>query len=139
MLKRRVQSEILNELESSDDEFYMDSYENDDLENSDGGNSDEDNSDKENVSSGSDIVINKKRKTVPLPESSSSSEDSDSDNYGPWQDVTIDDNIPKRFDFTSGTKTEGPQIPGNCTKPVDFFKLFFTAELVEKIVEETNR
>lgn len=87
-------------------------------------------------------LLIKKRRTVPLPTSSSSSEDEyttkRTDNYGPWVDVTLQDNVPYRIDFTSGDKTKGPQIPDNCTKPTDFLKLFFSDELIEKIVEKTN-
>lgn len=146
MPKRHLQKEIINELESSDDEFYLDSYDHEEINSC--GNSDSDSFEEEeeeegiDISTDSDIVVDKKRRTMPLPTSSSSSEDEytteRSDNYGPWLDVTLQDSVPYRINFTSGDKTEGPQIPDNCTKPTDFFKLFFSDELIEKIVEETN-
>ena len=130
------QKEIVNELESSDDEFYFDSYDHEEINSC--GNNDRDSFEEEeeiDISTDSDIVVNKKR-TVPLPTSSSCSEDEYTterrDNYGPWVDVTLQDNVSYRIDFTSGNKTEGPQIPDNCRKPTDFFKFFFLMNFSKK-------
>ncbi|TBU02002.1 transposase IS4, partial [Hamiltosporidium tvaerminnensis] len=103
----------------------------------------DDNENEENdndFSSDSDIIVNKRSRTIPLPSTSSSEEDvSETRDNRPWKDVTIEDNPPKRFDFISCVTNEGPQIHVDCTKPLDFFKLFFTDELIEKIVTEINR
>ena len=31
------------------------------------------------------------------------------------------------------------QVDSNCIEPIDFFKLFFTNELIDKLVEEITR
>ncbi|XP_071054999.1 piggyBac transposable element-derived protein 4-like [Onthophagus taurus] len=135
MRKKFLQDEIENELQSSDDEFYIDAPENDRL--------DSDNiSEESDSSSGSDIIVTKRQGTIPLPSSSSNSAEDENitqpGNFGPWQDVTCHDQVPDRILFTSGDKMVGPQIPDTCTKPIDFFKLFFTDELIIQIVEQTN-
>ncbi|TBU06827.1 transposase IS4 [Hamiltosporidium magnivora] len=144
MSKKDSCCEIVNEINSSDDEFFMDSF--DDKEECDKNsftNFVDDNENEENdndFSSDSDIIVNKRSRTIPLPSTLSIEEDvSETRDNRPWKDVTIEDNPPKRFDFISSVRNEGPQIPVDCTKPLDFFKLFFTDELIEKIVTETNR
>ena len=74
MPKRHLQKDIINELESSDDEFYLDSYDNEEIYscgNSDRGSFEEE--EKNDITIVSDIVVNKR--TVPLPTNSSNSED----------------------------------------------------------------
>ncbi|TBU20600.1 transposase IS4 [Hamiltosporidium tvaerminnensis] len=144
MSKKDSRGVIMNEIDSSDDEFFMDSFgDKEECDKNSFTNFVDDNENEENdndFSSDSDIIVNKRSRTLPLPSTSSSEEDvSETRDNRPWKDVTIEDNPPKRFDFISGVRNEGPQISVDCTKPLDFFKLFFTDELIEKIVTETNR
>ena len=46
--------------------------------------------------------------------------------------------VPPSIQFISGEKPTGPLISSNIKEPVDFFKLFFTDELVQKIICGTN-
>lgn len=40
--------------------------------------------------------------------------------------------------FKPGEKPAGPQVSSNVKESSDFFKLFFTDELVNKVIMETN-
>ena len=46
--------------------------------------------------------------------------------------------MPKRVNFSIGPKVTGPQIPSNIFEPIQFFKLFFSEQLVNGIIKETN-
>lgn len=123
MPKQHQQDKIINELESSNDKFYT-KYDNEELHDDENSGRD---SDEEDINSDSDIIINKRR-TIPLFSLSNSdeqhAENEREDNYGPWEDIAIQDNVPHKIDFTSGDKIDGSKIPGNCKKPIDFLKLF---------------
>ena len=79
--------------------------------------------------SGIEIIVTKRNRAIRLPSTSTRDEDiipvAREDNYEPWVNVTPQDSVPHRINFTSDDKAEGPQIPVNCGKPIDFFKLFF--------------
>ena len=60
------------------------------------------------------------------------------DHY-PWVDVIKQDNYYPKMDFTTGSKVTGPQISSFCSRPLQFFQLFFTDELIRKSVSETNK
>ena len=59
--------------------------------------------------------------------------------HSSWVDVSKQDNYYPNIDFTTGSKVTGPQIPVFCSTPLQFFQLFFTDELIRKIVSETNK
>ena len=66
----------------------------------------------------------------------SGDEDSDDDD-GEWRRLAEVDRGAVPIHFTA---TPGPiNIPENTTKPIDYFNLFFSDALIDKIVEETNR
>ncbi|KAK1347372.1 hypothetical protein LUQ84_003136 [Hamiltosporidium tvaerminnensis] len=115
MSKKDSRGEILNQIDSNDDEFFMDSFgDKEECDKNSFTNFEDDNQNEENdndFSSDSDVIGNKRRRIIPLPSTSSSEEDvSETRDNRPWKDVTIEDNPPKRFDFISGVRNEGPQI-----------------------------
>lgn len=55
-----------------------------------------------------------------------------------WNDVTHDDSYIYDYNFSIGQRNVEPRVPSSCTIPNEYFKLFFTEELIKKIVEETN-
>ena len=59
--------------------------------------------------------------------------------HSSWVNVSNQDNYYPNIDFTTGSKVTGPQIPSFCSTPLQFFQLFFTDELIRKIVSETNK
>ncbi|XP_066596608.1 piggyBac transposable element-derived protein 4-like [Prorops nasuta] len=85
-------------------------------------------------SSGSEIIPPKRgRMMVIESESEESLEDLDE-----WRDVTEEIDMPDRIPFNVSPKVIGPQIPTNIVQPIQYFKLFFTNELVNEIIKETN-
>ncbi|KAK2578322.1 hypothetical protein KPH14_012623 [Odynerus spinipes] len=85
-------------------------------------------------SSGSEIILpQRRRKIVIESESEESLEDLDE-----WRDVTEELDIPDRIHFSVSPKVIGPQIPTNIVQPIQYLKLFFTNELVNEIIKETN-
>ena len=62
----------------------------------------------------------------------------DSDESSEWENVTERDDIFQQIKFTVSPKVTGPQISPNIIEPIDIFKLFFTDELVDNIIKETN-
>lgn len=96
----------------------------------------EDNSDydSDTSSSGSEIVLPKRRRMrIIESESEDSLEDVDK-----WRDVTEELVIPERIHFSVSPKVIGPQVPSNIVQPIQYFKLFFMDELVNEIIKETN-
>ncbi|CAK9810345.1 PiggyBac transposable element-derived protein 4 [Anthophora quadrimaculata] len=55
-----------------------------------------------------------------------------------WIWCTESEETPPRVQFMQGEKPAGAQISSNVKEPIDFFKLFFTDELINEIVRETN-
>ena len=55
-----------------------------------------------------------------------------------WISITEGVYIPQRINFSFGSKVPGPQISSNTFEPIQIFKLFFTDQLVDEIVKETN-
>lgn len=56
-----------------------------------------------------------------------------------WRNVVNQDTEGVKIPFTTGTKPVGPQTGHHCQEPIDFFKLFFTDELMNNILEQTNK
>jgi len=55
-----------------------------------------------------------------------------------YKNVTLKDIDPPRLNHSLGQKTNGPQVPVHCVTPLQFFRLFFTSEMINKITAETN-
>ena len=55
-----------------------------------------------------------------------------------YKNVTLKDIDPPRLNHLLGQKTIGPQVPIHCVTPLQFFRLFFTSEMMKKITAETN-
>jgi hypothetical protein len=141
----------MDEFDTSDDEFYMDDdcdeshidneeFSDDDLHIDDGNM---DNSeDRHNISmsdSGSDIV-QRRRRPRPLVFSDDEDEDIIERNmFGDWYNITQNYQPPPIIPFTTGTSSPGAQVDDSVEKPIDFFNLLFTDEIINKIVFETNR
>ena len=86
------------------------------------------------LSSGSEIILLKRRRMRVIE---SESEDSPED-LDEWRDVTEELDIPDRIHFSVSPKVIGPQVPTDIVQPIQYFKLFFTNELVNEIIKETN-
>ena len=85
-------------------------------------------------SSGSEIILPKRRRMRVIE---SESEDSPED-LDEWRDVTEELDIPDRIHFSVSPKVIGPQVPTNIVQAIQYFKLFFTNELVNEIIKKTN-
>lgn len=85
----------------------------------------------------SDIIIVRKKRRIQIIESDSEEEDAPPADTNTWSDITGSDIPLPRINFSTGNKIQGPQI-FNIDEPVEFFKLYFTEELVDEIVSETN-
>lgn len=134
MAKRKQEHNVIEDVQSSDDEFCM-VYLDTDIEDTYNNSSSD---------TGSDTDCTKK--CVMQLEVSSDSEiedmetyENDIKEYTAWHEVTNEDvNVPK-INFSTGSKNVGPQMSVSCVEPIDFFQLFFTDQLVTNIVEQTNR
>lgn len=99
----------------------------------------------DSVDSGSDFILQHKRKRPSRPLSSDEEEPDrvggkvEDGIFGSWIDVSNGDIAPQLIPFTSGTQTTGPQVPDYVTEPLDYFKLFVTDDLINKIATETNK
>ncbi|CAK9810844.1 PiggyBac transposable element-derived protein 4 [Anthophora plagiata] len=67
---------------------------------------------------------------TPLNDNVSSSEE--------WEDVTESGVPPETINFYLHNEIAGPQLPNNVKEPIDYFTLYFTDELVQSIIKETN-
>lgn len=135
MAKRELPKEVYGETENSDEEFYFDSLNTDsDIE------SDNDCSD-----SSSDIVPVKRRLSQLVMSSDSEVEENDENEnsnineFTTWRNVTHRDQPQSKIKFSTGSKIVGPNVPVHCKEPIDFFRLFFTDTILQKIVLETNK
>ena len=125
------------EFSSSEDEFDV-------FEKENGRNIvDEDESD--DYDSSDSVLLPKKKRVMPIADSDSDDElsenentNGDSDESSEWENVTERDDIFQQIKFTVSPKVTGPQISPNIIEPIDIFKLFFTDELVDNIIKETN-
>jgi hypothetical protein len=53
--------------------------------------------------------------------------------------IPLKDSEPLTLHRALGQKTKGPQVPGNCVTPLQFYMLLFYASLlVKKVTVETN-
>ncbi|CAK9827592.1 PiggyBac transposable element-derived protein 4 [Anthophora retusa] len=135
MAKRKLPQEVFGETDNSDEEFYFGLLNTDSDRESDNDCSDSD----------SDIVPVKRRvrqltiSSDSETEGNDENENSNINEFTTWRDVTYTDQPQSKTNFSTGSKTVGPNVPLNCTEPIDFFRLFFTDTLLEKIVLETNK
>ncbi|KAK1350000.1 hypothetical protein LUQ84_000987 [Hamiltosporidium tvaerminnensis] len=89
MSKKDSRGEIVNEIDISDDEFFMDSFgDKEECDKNSFTNFVDDNENEENDNDfSSDIIVNKRSRTIPLPSTSSSEEDvSETRDNRPWKD-----------------------------------------------------
>lgn len=124
----------MNREESSEDEFSFDLY----------NDSTGDISIQSDSSNSESDFIGYRRKKLRVLDTSSSSGASDEDTQeedvlsDDWVDMAEDDDLLETIQFDIGSRNTGPQISESITEPVQFFKLFFTDELANEIVKETN-
>ncbi|KAK1137450.1 hypothetical protein K0M31_001960 [Melipona bicolor] len=71
------------------------------------------------------MVRNRRRIRVIESESEDSLED-----VNKWHDVRENLEIPERINFCVWPRVVGPQVPSNIVKPLHYFILFFTDQLV---------
>ncbi|XP_011135111.1 piggyBac transposable element-derived protein 4 isoform X2 [Harpegnathos saltator] len=96
--------------------------------------------------SGEEILAVSRRRDLRIIYSSDSEEECSANaisfltqsDESPWLDVTEEDNYNYNINFSTGGNNTGPHVPSNCTTPLHFFQLFFTDDLIKKIVIETN-
>lgn len=50
----------------------------------------------------------------------------------------IENGMPLRINFSIGSKITGLQISSNIFEAIQFFKLFFSDQLIDGIIKETN-
>ena len=94
-----------------------------------------DDSDQEAFDSGSE----KQKRDHDISKSDYSDNEVDSSDPRKYINVSANDSEPSKIQFSVGQKVVGPIIPCDCETPLQLFKLFFTDELVTKIVvEPTN-
>ncbi|CAK9816388.1 PiggyBac transposable element-derived protein 4 [Anthophora quadrimaculata] len=88
----------------------------------------------------SDAVRGVRRRKIRLIDSESESQSDCTEETEPseWTVCTESEEIPTRIPFVSGERQVGPHVFAHIKEPIDFFKLFFTEELVTDIVRETN-
>nr|XP_027198261.1 piggyBac transposable element-derived protein 4-like [Dermatophagoides pteronyssinus] len=55
-----------------------------------------------------------------------------------WSECDKNSKTPSIIKFDTGKKLPGPQVSAFVKQPIEFFKLFFTDELVMKIIADTN-
>ncbi|CAK9829606.1 PiggyBac transposable element-derived protein 4 [Anthophora retusa] len=128
--------------ESSDDGLEVEEY------NESASNSRMNDSLQDSESDASDCVVPPKRRNVarivsgseesPDDEEEDFEETEDASNSEEWEDVTESDDLPFSFTFKTSPRTVGPQISRDIIKPLDFFKLYFTDILMDRIIKETN-
>ncbi|XP_035737648.1 piggyBac transposable element-derived protein 4-like isoform X2 [Vespa mandarinia] len=134
-----ISMELSNEISSSEDEFEVT------LLNEEITSIHRELDDKENTSSDDDDsneVSGVRRRKIRIINSecdsdSDTAEDPQSDS-SEWISCTESEEIPSRIPFIAGDTPAGPHILLDKKEPLDFFKLFFTNELVNEIVTETN-
>lgn len=69
-----------------------------------------------------------------------SDSDSNQDTNSDWEDVGLTDSNSRPNSHFPFNETVGPKhIPSTAKDPIDFFKLFFTDQLLNMFVRETNR
>lgn len=124
--------DLNEEIVSSDDELYFSLFK----ENASFTSATDTDSSRE-----SEDIIGPVKKKIRVTETESETEtdfDVEEDSEE-WIDVTESEEIPHRQKFKSGVRPAGPHITSNITEPLHFFKLYFTDELINEIIDETNR
>ncbi|XP_014478485.1 PREDICTED: piggyBac transposable element-derived protein 4-like [Dinoponera quadriceps] len=128
--------------ESSDDELKVEVY-NENMNNS----MYDSVPDNESDSSDDCIVPPKRRNVLRIDNDMENSEGDDEEHLEQiedssesdgWEDVTEKDDLPFSFTFKTSPRIVGPQISQDITRPLDFFKLYFTDILIDQIVKTTN-
>ena len=88
-----------------------------------------------------DIVVDVKTRKIRVIVDSKSESDSNAPQTSDKSEWTACDEsreIPPRIKFIPGERSAGPQISSNVKEPLYFFKMFFTDELVDQIIIDTN-
>ncbi|KAL2714428.1 piggyBac transposable element-derived protein 4-like [Vespula squamosa] len=129
MAKRKLTQKVFCKTENSNEEFYFDLLNTDSDRESDNVCSDSD----------SDTVPVKRRVSDSEAKENDKNENSNINEFTTWRDITHTDQPQSKTNFSTGSKTVRPNVAMNCTEPTDFFRLFFTGTLLEKIVLETNK
>lgn len=94
---------------------------------------------------GSEIGIMKKQFKYSISSDNESDDETNIDESiaspdNEWKTITSRDIIPQKIQYTSvSSRNSDPQISPNYIESIDYFKSFFTNELIKKIVNETNR
>ncbi|XP_014614920.1 PREDICTED: piggyBac transposable element-derived protein 4-like [Polistes canadensis] len=131
MTKRSTTNESHN-ISSSEDELQIDLY-TDMLERL---------TVEDNDSNDSDIVQPKRRRRVRIDSDCDTKEKtSQHDNVSSseeWEDVTESGIPPATINFDLHDEIAGPQLLSNVKEPIDYFTLYFTEELADSIIKETN-
>ncbi|OTF76387.1 hypothetical protein BLA29_002549 [Euroglyphus maynei] len=55
-----------------------------------------------------------------------------------WEDVTESDVCPYTINFDLHGKIPGPQVSNKIVEPIDYFRLYFTDELINSIIKQSN-
>lgn len=87
-----------------------------------------------------DMVVGVRRRKIRVIDSESES-DSDAPQTSDKSEWTVCDEsreIPSRIKFIPGARSAGPQVSSNVKEPLHFFKMFFTDELVDQVIIDTN-
>ncbi|KAK3788310.1 hypothetical protein RRG08_007614 [Elysia crispata] len=93
--------------------------------------------DDSDISSDSDSVQSEDDSQVDLDLENPGEEDDEIVNANPWMRVYPEEQ--EGEDALVFNQNSGPQnIPDNCQHPVDYFLLFFTIELLNTLVTQTN-
>ncbi|XP_047361946.1 piggyBac transposable element-derived protein 4-like [Vespa velutina] len=99
----------------------------------------------ENDSSDSDIVQATRRRKDCIDSDSNESDTKENtpqhDNVSSseeWEDVTESGVPPVTINFDLHDEIAGPQLPNNVKEPIEYFTLYFTEELADSIIKETN-
>lgn len=90
-------------------------------------------------SSDNDILVQKNRKLrVIESDTNNSKSESAEDHDDKWIDVTEKENVLERINFSVVPKISRPQVSSSVVEPLQFFKLYFTNQLDDDIINETN-
>lgn len=125
-----------NEISSSEDEFDF-SLLNDEITSI---HKALDDREEESSEEDSDEVRGVRRRKIRVIESEceSDSDSAEETEMSEWITCTESEEIPRRIPFVPGERSAGPQVSSDIKEPLDFFKLFFTDQLINEIVYETN-
>lgn len=87
-----------------------------------------------------DVVVGVRTRKIRVIDSESES-DSDApqtSDKSEWTACDESTEVPPRIKFIPGERSAGPQLPSDVREPLHFFKMFFTEELIDRIIIDTN-